>query len=343
MNLNERKRNILNAIITEYISSSEPIGSRTIAKRYDIGLSSATIRNEMSDLEELGLIIQPHASAGRIPSDKGYRIYVDEILSSGASELDINLISQMINKNLTHIDYLMQETAKMLSSLTNYVTIISEPKRESLVFKHIQLSFIDEKSILLVMVMEDSIIKNKIINVSNFDTQQMDIENLSKKLNEVFKGKCVSEVTKSEVDNIRQSFDGDDEILIPILQSIIAEFSVENDYQGQVYTSGTDKIFNYPEFSDVGTAIELFKALEEKKLLLTLLGDDNSDSMQILIGSENEQEQLQNFSIVKSTYKVGNSKGCISVIGPKRMEYTNTINTVNSVTKLLEQILERDR
>ncbi len=341
MNLNERKRNILNAIITEYISSSEPIGSRTIAKRYDIGLSSATIRNEMSDLEELGLIVQPHASAGRIPSDKGYRIYVDEILSGGATDIDFNLVSQMINKNLTHIEYLMQETAKMLSSLTNYVTIISEPKTETLAFRHIQLSLMDQNSLLLVMVLEDSIIKNKVIDISNLNYQVMDIEPLSKKLNEVFKGKIVSDITSNDIDSIRAGFDGDDEIIVPVLQNIIAEFSNENDYQ--VYTSGTDKIFNYPELSDVGTAVELFKALEEKKLLLTLLGDNNTDSMQILIGSENEQEQLQNFSIVKSKYRVGNSMGCISVIGPKRMEYTNTINTVNSVTKLLEQILEKDR
>ncbi|MFV0440297.1 MAG: heat-inducible transcriptional repressor HrcA [Lachnospirales bacterium] len=341
MDLNDRKKSILKAIVTEYISSSEPIGSRTIAKKYDIGLSSATIRNEMSDLEELGLIVQPHASAGRIPSDKGYRMYVDEIVPKKSTNLDYELISQMINKNLTHIDFLMRETAKMISSLTNYVTIVSEPKRDELAFKHIQVSQIDFDTLLLVMVMEDTIIKNQLVDVSGFDSANEDIETISKRLNQVFKGKLASEVTNEEINTIKSSIEGDETILVPILQAIVSEFSKKQDYK--VYTSGTDKILNYPEFSDVGNAVELFKALEEKQLLLTMLGDDSSDSLQILIGSENEQEQLQNFSIVKSKYKVKNASGCISVIGPKRMEYTNTIDTINSVTKLLEQILEKDR
>ncbi len=340
MHLNDRKLSILNAIITEYISSSEPIGSRTIAKQYDIGLSPATIRNEMSDLEEMGLIIQPHASAGRIPSDKGYRIYVDEILSRDGSDLNIELMSTMINKNLKHIDYLMQETAKMISSLTNYVTIIKEPTSDSLSFKHTQFSLIDDNTLLLVMVMENSTIKNKIIDISNIEYDKTKISLLSEKLNEILKGKSIAEIPKVDVQKIRDEFEDDATILVPVLKEMVSEFSKENDYQ--VYTSGTDKIFNYPEFSNVSNAVELFKTLEEKQILLTLLGDDDSDSLQILIGSENTQEQLQNFSIVKSQYRVGKSKGCISVIGPKRMEYTNTINTVTSVTKLLEQMLKKD-
>ncbi len=339
MNLNDRKLCILNAIITEYISSSEPIGSRTIARQYDIGVSPATIRNEMSDLEEMGLIVQPHTSSGRIPSDKGYRVYVDEILSKGVLQSDVEVISSMINKNLKHIDYLMQETAKMVSSLTNYVTIIREPSSDSLNFKHIQFSLIDKSSLLLTMVMENSTIKNKIIDISSIDFDENVVPSLSDKLNNLLKGKSIVEITKEDIQDVRDDFDSDTTILIPILKEIASEFSKENDYQ--VYTSGTDKIFNYPEFNNTDNAVELFKTLEEKQILLTLLGEDDSDSLQILIGSENTQEQLKNFSIVKSQYKVGKSKGCISVIGPKRMEYTNTINTVTSVTKLLEQLLEK--
>ncbi len=339
MNLSDRKLSILNAIINEYISSSEPIGSRTIAKQYDIGVSPATIRNEMSDLEEMGLIVQPHTSSGRIPSDKGYRIYVDEILSRGELSSDIEVISSMINKNLKHIDYLMQETAKMVSALTNYVTVIREPSSDSLCFKHVNFSIVDNNSLLLSMVMENSTVKNKIIDISNIEYDENTIPLLSFKVNELLKGKSIIEINKEDMQKVRDEFDGETEILIPVLKEMASEFSKENDYQ--VYTSGTDKIFNYPEFNNVSNAVELFKTLEEKQILLTLLGDDEKDSLQILIGSENEQEQLQNFSIVKSQYKVGKSKGCISVIGPKRMEYTNTINTVTSVTKLLEQLLEK--
>ena len=166
MNLNERKTKILEAIITGYIETGEPIGSRTIAKNYDLGISSATIRNEMSDLEELGLITQLHTSSGRIPSDKGYRLYVDNLM--GHRELtdeETKFLQNVIVNNINHMDYLMEQTAKALSMLTNYPTIISKPKIEKEKIKHIQLVSLDETSIIAVVVTENKTVKNYIVPV----------------------------------------------------------------------------------------------------------------------------------------------------------------------------------
>ncbi len=340
MSLNNRKLQILNAIITEYISSNEPIASRTIAKRYDIGVSSATIRNEMSDLEEMGLILQPHTSSGRIPSDKGYRIYVNEILRNDNKNINFDTLSQIINKNICNIEYLMQETAKLISSYTNCVSIISEPKVQDMKIKHIQLVPIDKNSILLVMVLDNAIVKNKVVEI-NLDCTYEDLNELSIMLTKVFKGKQIDEVTKEEVDSIRNQLNDDSNVLIPVLNAIVAEFTENKNYD--VYTSGTDKIYNYPEFSDSQKAIQVLKALEQENILLTMLGETNDDSVQIVIGSENTVDAMKNLSLVKGTYRLGSAQGCIGVIGPTRMEYSNAINTVNSVTQLLEKIIKESR
>lgn len=341
MDLSYRKLQILNAIITEYISSSEPIASRTIAKRYELGISPATIRNEMSDLEELGLIIQPHTSSGRIPSDSGYRIYVNEILRVKSSEsgVDENLVSQVIDKNLNQIDFLMKETAKLVSGLSNYTSIVTEPASTSLVIQNLQLVPVSKSSIQLVIVLENEIVKNRIIRLENGSYDVSELQLVVDLLLETFVGKTLLEVSREEIDEVIKKLDGKVSILIEVLNVLANEFANGRDYK--VYTHGAENLFSYPEFYDVDKAIGVMKTLEQKELLLTMLGEEYEDNVQILIGSENSIEQLQQMSLIKSKFKVGKSQGCIGVIGPTRMEYNSVIDIVDTVSKTLERILEK--
>ncbi len=339
MELNERKLKILEAIVNDYIQLGEPVASRTIAKKHDLGVSSATIRNEMSDLEDLGLIIQPHTSAGRIPSDKGYRLYVDKIMNTPTdnySEADI--LKDIINKNIDKIEYLMEETAKTISLLTNHVTFISKPKSSTTVVKQIQLMPLDSDNILLIVVVNNNEVKNKQIKV-NTDVDISYLYNLSILLSNVFKNKTIDEIDKGTIDDVKEKLNNDIVVLVPVLDAIINILKSED--ETEVYTSGINNILAHPEFNNFEEAKKVFKALEEKELLVTLLGDDKEENIQILIGSENNIEQMKSCSVIRSKYKTDDgSYGKIGIIGPTRMDYTKTINTMDNVIKNINEILK---
>ncbi len=342
MDLSERKLKILEAIITDYIQVGEPVASRTIAKKHDLGVSSATIRNEMSDLEDLGLIVQPHTSAGRIPSDKGYRLYVDELIQrkdDNYSEMEI--LREVINKNIDKIDFLMKETAKTLSILTNHVTFITEPKSSTTVIKQIQLMPVDEEKILLVVIVNKDNVKNKMINIGTM----IDIKylySLSILLNNIFKGKTINDIEKETIDELKKNLNNDLVVLVPVLDALVNILKSED--TTEVYTSGVNNILSHPEFSDLEEAKKIFKALEERELLVTLLGDDAEENVQILIGSENNIEQMRSCSIVRSRYSTEDgSYGKIGIIGPTRMDYTRVLNTMDSVTKSISEVLKANK
>lgn len=344
MELNERKLKILEAIITDYIQLGEPVASRTIAKKHNLGISSATIRNEMSDLEDMGLIEQPHTSAGRIPSDKGYRLYVDKLIQKEDTVYtEVDILKEVINKNIDKIEFLMKETAKTISLLTNHITFITEPKSSTTIVKQIQLMPVDNEKILLVVIVNNDVIKNKMISVDM--DMEIDINylyNLSILLNNIFKGKTIDNVSKEKIKELREKLNDDLIVLVPVLDAIISILKSED--ITEIYTSGVNNILSYPEFSNIEEAKKIFKALEERELLVTLLGDDIDDSIQILIGSENNIEQMQSCSIVRSTYSTDDgSYGKIGIIGPTRMDYTRVLNTMDSVTKSISEILKSSK
>ena len=249
MNLNERKTKILEAIITGYIETGEPIGSRTIAKNYDLGISSATIRNEMSDLEELGLITQLHTSSGRIPSDKGYRLYVDNLM--GHRELtdeETKFLQNVIVNNINHMDYLMEQTAKALSMLTNYPTIISKPKIEKEKIKHIQLVSLDETSIIAVVVTENKTVKNYIVPVDkNLSVQ--DLISISYAANSLIERYSLEEI-KNLIDKDEKDILTDAEQVINKVFNEIFKATKEEE-ELKVYTSGIKNILDFKEFIDI--------------------------------------------------------------------------------------------
>jgi len=339
MDLNERKIKILEAIINDYIATAEPIGSRTIAKKYNWGISSATIRNEMSDLEELGLILQPHASAGRVPSDKGYRLYVDRLMQyRELTNEEISFLHKLILNNINQIDFLMQETARALSLLTNYTAIISEPQVKKTKIKHIQLVPLDENSVVLMLITDSKAIKNLIVNIPNAPHYD-ELTKYTSALNSRLAGHSVEELNDSAITNLLREFAMERRVLAPLFEAMIETVETEEDVT--IYTSGVKNILGFPEFSNIEKAKAIFQALEEKKLLITLLGGESSEEIRIVIGAENTHVQLQDCSIVKANYRLdGSTYGSIGVIGPTRMDYMQAASMLNGVINIINQTLK---
>lgn len=341
MVLNERKIKILEAIINDYVATAEPIGSRTIAKKYNLGISSATIRNEMSDLEELGFIIQPHASAGRVPSDMGYRLYVDRLLT--LKELtgeEADFLKNMVAENIDHIDYLMRRTAKALTMLTSYTTVVSEPKSQKVKIRHVQVIPFDDTSVITVIVTDNKTVKNNIIKVAHAPDDSI-LNQISAIVNKTFKEYSFEEiVSKQAYAGLLDTPCG--KLIDDVFVSVINTVGRERDMQ--VYTSGVNNILDFPEFSDIDKAKSVFKALEEKDMLIDILegsGHTQAGEIRILIGNENSLEQLKNCSIIKTDYKYGeNSYGSIGIIGPTRMNYAQVISVLNSIVKSINDVIK---
>ncbi|MFV0504705.1 MAG: heat-inducible transcriptional repressor HrcA [Lachnospirales bacterium] len=335
MDLSERKLKILEAIVKDYITNGEPVGSRTIARDYDLGVSPATIRNEMSDLECMGLIVQRHKSSGRVPSDQGYRLYVNNILSSASTSKNKNIefLGDIISSNINRIEDLMEETAKAIALLTNYVTIVTEPTKEmeNATFKHLQLVPIDERSVLLVLVLNSNTVKNIAINLEEDNKYNYTYDyllNLTEVLNLKLIGKRVKDVNKALVKEITDLMNGDNS-LVDLVMKAISHMNFESNKR--IHASGVNNLFNYPEFSsNMEKAKEVFRAIEEKEVLSKLITSDKEKNFEIIIGSENSNNEMKEFSIIKARYELGdNNYGNIGIIGPKRMNYEETIKVLN--------------
>lgn len=343
MQLNDRKIKILEAIINDYVATAEPIGSRTIAKKYNLGISSATIRNEMSDLEEMGLIVQPHTSAGRVPSDKGYRLYVDHLMRS--RELtgeEVKVLKEVIDKNVSHIDYLMKQTAKALSMLTNYTTVVTEPKGREVRVKHIQLVPVDEHSVVCVVVTDTKVIKNHVLRCSSCP-EMGELNRISAMFNLLIEKCDIMSMSTEELDGVLDNFGAYKPLAGGIVQAVKNTVAEEEDVQ--FYASGVNNILEFPEFSDVIKAKNFLQTFEEKDMLITLLGQNGSasaDKIQIVIGGENNVEELKDCSIVRANYKYGeNTYGTIGVIGPTRMNYSQTVSILNAIVKNINGVIKR--
>lgn len=329
----------MQAIINNYIETAEPVGSRTIAKKYNLGISSATIRNEMSDLEEMGFILQPHASSGRIPSDMGYRLYVDHLMQKKElGEEEQRYLQSIISRDISQIDFLMEETAKALSVLTNYTTIISEPKGQRTRMKQIRLIPLDSASVLLVIATEGNFIKNHVIKMGCVPTEEK-IFDIGFCLNRLLQGCALREIDTLLVARMQEELWEYRELLPPILKAI--ETTMRSAEKVQLHMSGTKNILAFPEFADIQKAKSLFQALEEKDVLVTLLEESKNNDLQVLIGSENTVQSMQDCSVITATYKMGdNTRGTIGIVGPTRMDYSQVISVLNGMVQNIEKVLK---
>lgn len=339
MDLDERKLKILNAIIKSYLETGEPVGSRTISKCEDIGLSSATIRNEMADLEEMGYIIQPHTSSGRVPTDLGYRLYVDNMMKNRLDSLDkkeqeLAEMKEFLDDKVEKVEKLLEDTAKLLASNTNYATMVTTPVNKSRKLKFIQLSLIEEGKILCVVVTQKNTVKNRIINIEEPITSE-DVLKMNLLINTALSGLSFEEINVGLISRITNQA-GDNANLVRDIIDIIGLTLTSND-DFRVYTSGANNIFKYPELSETQTASEIISTFEEKKLLTALVENNNADKeekddIQVYIGSESNVSSMKDCSIVTATYEIEDGvKGTIGIIGPKRMDYEKVVESLNAV------------
>lgn len=335
--LDDRKMKILQAVIQNYLETGEPVGSRTISKYTDLNLSSATIRNEMSDLEELGFIIQPHTSAGRIPTDKGYRLYVDLLLLDKNQELE-HMKGILIEK-ADRLESLLQQVAKLLAVNTNYTTMVTTPQYKKKV-KFIQLTEIEDDKLLAVIVFDKNIVKNKIINVSSSLNKET-ILKLNIVLNTFLQGLDLSSINLPIITKMKEQAGEYRAIVNDILDAIVQAVSEEEDFK--IYTSGTTNILRYPELSDLDKASELLYTLEEKKMLTELIQDRMDDEdfrgIQVFIGDETPIDSMKDCSVVTATYEIEEGVyGKVGIIGPKRMDYERVVGTLQNLMVQLDDI-----
>ena len=350
MELDERKMKILQAIIKTYLETGEPVGSRTISKIAELNLSSATIRNEMADLEEMGYILQPHTSAGRIPSDAGYRLYVDQMMAEKAQERkqeqkpDEKEHEALIAK-VDRLENLLQQVAKVLAYNTNYATMVSAPNYKNTNVKFIQLSQVDETQLLAVIVVEGNVIKNKMIDVEH-PLANDEILKLNVLLNTFLTGLSLQEINLELIQTMKQQAGTHAAILEHIFEGIMdAVHSAEG---LEVYTSGTNNILKYPELGDASKAGELLEVLEEKKVLNELIGTTSTDvedgnyGIQVYIGDETPIKTMNDCSLVTATYELEEGvRGKIGIIGPKRMDYDKVVTTLKNLTSELDTIFKK--
>lgn len=340
MQLDERKLKILQAVIRNYLETGEPVGSRTISKYTDLNLSSATIRNEMADLEELGYILQPHTSAGRIPSDKGYRLYVDELMQK---EREVDEMKVMLLEKEEKMDQLLKQVAKVLAVNTNYATMISAPSYQGNKLKFIQLSRVDVNQILAVVVVEGNIIKNNILNLE----APLDDETILKLnilLNTHLSGLTLEEINLGMIAKLKQQAGIHSKIVGDVMDAVAEAIREEEDLQ--IYTSGANNIFKYPELSNGEKASEIISTFEEKQLLTSLVQDTLEKSqekgIQVYIGAETPVQSMKDCSVVTATYELEEGmKGTIGIIGPKRMDYEKVVGTLQNLMKQLDSIYKK--
>ena len=339
MELDERKLTILKAIIRNYLETGEPVGSRTISKYTDLNLSSATIRNEMSDLEELGYIVQPHTSAGRIPSDKGYRLYVDMMMKEKEDEL--NNLKVELNAKSERLDTILKEAAKVIADSTNYASMITAPQVRSRKIKFIQLTQVDYHNLLCVVVLEGNIIKNMMVSCE-MDLPKEDVLKLNLMMNTFLQGLDMQEINVSVMQKLRTEASDYSALISDILDAIakcLEEHGVE------AYTSGSTNIFKYPELNESGRASNLLYALEEKKQLTELMYQegDNDRGIQVYIGEENPIEATKDCTLVTATYHLQDGVyGKIGILGPRRMDYDKVVGTLRNLMSDLDGIFKKE-
>jgi heat-inducible transcriptional repressor len=341
LDLDERKLKILQAIIRNYMETGEPVGSRTISKYSDLNLSSATIRNEMSDLEEMGYILQPHTSAGRIPSDKGYRLYVDRMMKE--KEQEVRELKELMIERTDKMERVLKQVVKVLAANTNYATMVSAPACHRNKLKFIQLSKVSSTQILTVIMMEGNLVRNKVIPV----TEELDQETVLKLnilLNSVLNGLAIEEINLAMIKNLKEQAGIHSGLVADVIDAV-AEV-IHSEEEVEIYTSGTTNIFRYPELSENGKASELLSTFEEKQELTdlvnrTLEGSGERD-IQVYIGQELPVQAMKDCSVVTATYELGDGlRGTIGIIGPKRMDYENVVDTLKTLTDQLDEIYNR--
>lgn len=340
MQLDDRKWTILKAIVKTYLETGEPVGSRTISKYADLNLSSATIRNEMSDLEEMGYILQPHTSAGRIPSDAGYRLYVDRMMEE--KDREVTEMKELVIQRQDKMELLLKQMVKVLAANTNYAAMMSGPQYHRTKLKFIQLSIVSDTQILATVVAEGNVVKNKLLEIQHGLDQKTVLE-MNILLNSALNGLTIEEINLATIAKLKEQAGIHSELVNRVLDAVAESIQASQD-ELEIYTSGTTNIFKYPELSSSEKASELISTFEDKKELADIISQDGAEQtgIQVYIGGESPVGVMQDCSVVTATYELGEGMyGKIGVVGPKRMDYEKVVGTLKTLMAQLDEIFKK--
>lgn len=336
MKMDERKEDILKAIILDYIATADPVGSRTIVKKYGMGISPATVRNEMADLEEMGLLEQPHTSAGRIPSQAGYRYYVDCLMrKEPVSNQGKEHIRKALLSRIRETETLMQVISRLLSELTNYTSLVLTPFLGKNILRHIQLLPVEPGKAVLVIVLDNGHVEHRLVDVPDW-LKEEELSAVSTLLNERLQGLSLEQWRPQVLRSIYRDLAKQKKFLRDVIEQI--EESLTGEYDQKVYLGGTLNILNQPEFKQIEKVKPLFELLEEEKRVRQVLTPDEEDGIMVRIGTENRLASMKDCSLITATYCLdGKVIGTLGVLGPTRMEYSKAVGIVEFLTHVLTE------
>lgn len=330
--MDERKKKILRAIVDEYIETAQPVSSNTIVQKYEPNISSATVRNDMAELEKIGFLEKTHTSSGRVPSAKGYRVYVDELLKyDNLSKDEIKYIGKRLETKVNQLEDLTKITMNTISEITHYTTVSVGPQPSKQKIEEIKFVMLGERMLMAIIMTDIGMIKETIIKFDE-DVSQEQIETLGKMFNKKLRGEPLEKIDKPLVEYIANELNYN----INIIKTIIEEIQKMLVKDGNIFTEGRNKNYDLPEFKSLETARNFANVLDEKDIMLDVLNSGDEKDIQIYIGDENENEELKDFSIVTFKHSVGNKDlGTIGIIGPKRMNYSKVISVMKYISKML--------
>ncbi len=336
MSMDERKRQILQSIIKDYVETAEPVGSRAVVRKHDLKISAATVRNEMADLEEMGYLEQPHTSAGRIPSERGFRYYVDCMMENeNLSEEQIEDLRNTITNNVRDLDEVIANVAHFLSQITRYTSFIVVPSIHTSQFRYLQLIPLDPGEVLLLLVTDLGLIMHRKIEIPE-NVSLQDLESIGALFNNVFANRRLEELRRSDLQVLREELHQRRGIIDSALDAI--DLLLQNSHDERVVISGVLNMLNEPEFKDLEKLRRFLSLLEEESTIKNRLPQSSGENVNISIGRENP-EDMKDMSVVMAGYKSFDELGKMGVIGPVRMEYWRAAGTVEAVRMLIKEIL----
>jgi len=342
MSVDERKKRILHAVIKDYVATAEPVGSRTLVKKYNLGVSPATIRNEMSDLEDLGYIRQPHASAGRVPSDKGYRFYVDNLMDKEPPlPKEVGYIRESLKHKIQEMDALFQQSCQLLSQFSHYTAIMVKPRIKKGSLARVSLIPVGENQVLLMLVNDSGMLFHRILEMAvPLDTPRL--QQFETLLQQRLGGLDMQQVTRNLLQEISLSMSWHQNLMKQAVD--LMDYALSQCSHEQILVNGTTNMFSQPEFKDVERVKNIMDALEGEGPLRQAFSGKAAEGTQVIIGDEIPDSLVNCCSMVKTTYKIkGEPAGTIGVLGPTRMDYSKAVALVELISEQLSEMLSQKK
>ncbi len=339
MSLDTRKSKILESIIRDYVETAEPVGSRSVVRKHNLRISAATVRNEMADLEDMGYLEQPHTSAGRIPSEMGFRYYVDCMMQKETlDDSELEILNKILNENIGEWSDIVSKVGSFLSQVTNYASFVIVPSIKLSEFKNVQIIPITDGKAMLLVVTDVGVLMHRRIDVpSSISSEELQL--IGKAFTRVLSGTRLEEMRRNELKALREDLKNRRKVIDKVLEAV--DVMMQGSRDESVVISGALNILNEPEFKDMDKLKRILTILEEDILLKQIIPEKISEDVNITIGKENKAEDIQEMSLVVAGYNNFGEMGKIGVIGPVRMEYWKAAGTVESLRNILDQLLSK--